>query len=293
MNVYNGEAYLPAAIDSVLAQTLSDWELILWDDRSTDGSVAVCASYAAADPRIRLHAADANAGLGAARNGAVAAAAGEWIAFLDQDDLWTPDKLAAQDALIRADRTGRLGLVYGRTQRFDEAGPTGPFDPWYGKGPLPEGDIFAALLARPSFIALSSSAFRRAALAALVPVPARIRFCTDYYLSVMTARDNTAACVQTLCCHYRVHPQSMSRVFSRQVHEEIMHIVEAAALPAQQGILRTRRRVHETWIGMEEFRSGQRRQGIARIVRRGSLPYLALRPLVVASRRLRDRMRPA
>ena len=295
MNVYNGEAYLRAAIDSVLAQTFQDWELVIWDDRSTDGSVALCASYS--DPRIRLFVAEANTGLGAARNGAMAATRGEWVAFLDQDDIWTPDKLAGQDALIRADRGGRLGLLYGRTQRFDDSGPIGPFDLWYGTGTLPEGDIMDALLAKPSFIANSSAVFKRSVLLPLLPMPASVRFCTDYFLCVMIVRDHTVACLQTLCCHYRVHANSMTQVFRREVHEEILLIMEMAARPSQRHILRVRRRVHETWIGVAEFRGGKRRQGIMRIIRRGSFAYLALRPLVRGLRRLRDRvggtMRPA
>jgi glycosyltransferase involved in cell wall biosynthesis len=291
MNAYNGDAFIRTAIDSVLAQTFQNWELIVWDDGSKDGTVAICRSYT--DPRIRMFVSETNLGLGAAKSLAIGKAVGEWVASLDQDDIWTPDKLEAQDALIKADRTGRLGMVYGRTQRFDDSGPIGPFDPWYGTGPLPEGEIFEALLARPSFITLSALVLKRDVLTALGPVPEHIRFCTDYYLSVMTARDHTAACVQTLCCHYRVHPNSMTHVFRRHVHEEILFIVEAAARPAQRHILRRRRLVHNTWIGVEEFRSGQRGPGIARIIRRGSVPYLLLRPLVLYARRLRHRMRLA
>ncbi len=286
MNVYNGEAYLRAAIDSVLAQIFQDWELVIWDDHSSDGSVALCASYG--DPRIRLFAAAANTGLGAARNGAMAAATGEWVAFLDQDDIWTDDKLAGQDALIRADTTGRLGLLYGRARRFDDTGPKGPFELWYGTGRLPEGEIMDDLLARPSFIPNSAVVFNRAVLMPLLPMPASIRFCTDYYLCVMIARDHTVACLQSLCCHYREHPVSMTQVFRREVHEEILLIMELVARPSQRHILRIRRRVHQTWIGVAEFRAGERRRGIARIVRRGSLAYLALRPLARGLRWLRD-----
>jgi glycosyltransferase involved in cell wall biosynthesis len=289
INTYNGAAWLGTAIDSVLAQTLADWELIVWDDGSTDETVALARGYA--DPRIRVGVAERNAGLGAARNAAIALARGEWVAFLDQDDLWTADKLAGQDALIRADETGRLGLVYGRTRRFDARGEVGPFDPWYGETPLPEGDAFEALLAKPSFICLSSAVFRREVLVAMGPVPARIRFCTDYYLSVMVARTHSVACVQSLCCRYRVHDQNMSRVFLRQVHEEIMDIVATAARPAQHGILRTRLRVHNSLIGLDELRAGQVRQGAWRILRRGSVAYLTLRPVVARLRRLRHRVR--
>ena len=84
--IYNEEAYLREAIDSVLAQTVSDWELLLVDDGSTDASAAICADYAASDARIRMLR-QPNRGLSAARNAGLAAAKGEWIAFLDGDDL--------------------------------------------------------------------------------------------------------------------------------------------------------------------------------------------------------------
>jgi len=290
MNVFNGKPYVRAAIESVLTQTFQDFELILWDNKSTDGTAEICASYD--DPRIRLFFAESNDGLGAARNGAIAVATGEWVAFLDHDDIWTPDKLAAQNALIEADQTGRLGLIYGRTQRFDDTGPLGPFDPWYRAGHLPEGDIFDALLARATFIAVSSVAFKRAALTAIGCVPSQLRHTTDYYLCAMIARNHTAACVQTLCCHYRVHQNNMSYVFRRRCCEEALYIMDQVARPTQRRLVRKRARVFATLIGVDDFRSGQWGSGISRIIRRGSVSYLTVRPLVGVYRRLRNRIRP-
>ena len=86
MPVYNAERYLRAAIDSVVSQTFTDWELILVDDGSTDASAEICDEYAAGDSRIRvIH--RANGGLSAARNTALDVAVGEWITFVDSDDM--------------------------------------------------------------------------------------------------------------------------------------------------------------------------------------------------------------
>lgn len=83
--VYNAEEFLPSCIDSVLSQTYANWELILVDDGSTDGSLAVCRDYAARDPRIRvIH--QENQGVSAARNLGIDNAAGVYIAFVDSDD---------------------------------------------------------------------------------------------------------------------------------------------------------------------------------------------------------------
>src|SRR5579872_656323 len=92
MNVYNGERYLRDALASVFAQTIDDWELIFWDDQSSDGSVDVLRGFAA-DPRVHYFRAVEHVPLTVARGAAIAEARGEWLAFLDQDDIWTADKL--------------------------------------------------------------------------------------------------------------------------------------------------------------------------------------------------------
>jgi glycosyltransferase involved in cell wall biosynthesis len=109
--VYNGERFLAEAIDSVLAQTRHPDEIIVIDDGSTDGSVALLERY----PEVRL-ARQPNAGCAAARNRGVALATGEAIAFLDQDDLWQPERLARQaDAL---ERRPELGFVVCAQENF-------------------------------------------------------------------------------------------------------------------------------------------------------------------------------
>ena len=286
MNIYNGEAYLREAIDSVLAQTFADWELILWDDCSTDASAAVCASYA--DPRVRYVLADKRVSIAEARNQAIAIARGKWLAFLDQDDIWLPRKLEAQNALIDADGSGGLALVYGRTLRFDREGKMSSFDPWHGPNRLPEGDIFNELLRKPSFVPLSSAIILGAAVLELGRIPADIVYCPDYYLFIHITRRYRAACLQELCCLYRVHPDSMSRTYRRQINEEALHIIRGVAGPSDSATVRNRQWVHETLIGIEEIRGGGAvGAGIMRILRKGSLLYLMLRPFVALSRRLR------
>jgi glycosyltransferase involved in cell wall biosynthesis/SAM-dependent methyltransferase len=288
MNVYNGDAFVAEAIDSVIAQVCADWELIIWDDCSTDRTGEICRAYG--DARIRYFRGPQNTGVGAARNMAVRQAGGEWLAFLDQDDIWLPHKLAVQNALIEQDGSGDLGLIYGRTARFDRHGRTSAFDRWHGPARLPEGDIFTDLLRKPSFIAFSSALIRRDAFLELGRIPPDTVYCPDYYLCVAIARRYRAACVQELCCLYRVHPSSMSHVYRKQIHEEALRIIENAAGPAHAHILRTRRRVHQTWIGVEEIYAGAWRSGALRILGKGSLPYLAFRPAVLCFRSLRHRL---
>lgn len=90
-------------MDSVLAQTYSNFELIVVDDKSTDESAAIVETYGQVDPRVRLIRMPINAGAPAApRNAGVVAAHGEWVAFLDADDLWHPRKLESQMQALTA-----------------------------------------------------------------------------------------------------------------------------------------------------------------------------------------------
>ena len=120
----NAAATLPATLASVAAQTLPDWEMLVADDGSTDGTAEIAAAAAARDPRVRPLPGP-HQGAAAARNRAIRAARGRYIAFLDADDRWRPEKLARQVAFMereavpfsftayrREDAAGRdLGLV--------------------------------------------------------------------------------------------------------------------------------------------------------------------------------------
>jgi len=92
--VYNAARWLPETIATVREQSLGSWEHLLVDDGSTDGSLAIVEAAAREDPRIRLLRSPRRAGPPAARNHALSVARGRYIAFLDADDLWHPEKLA-------------------------------------------------------------------------------------------------------------------------------------------------------------------------------------------------------
>ncbi len=98
--IYNTEAYLAETIASVLAQTYSKWELLLIDDGSTDESARICKTYSEQDQRISYHFKN-NGGQASARNLGIKISKGDWIAFLDADDLWLPEKLSHQIEDIR------------------------------------------------------------------------------------------------------------------------------------------------------------------------------------------------
>lgn len=93
---YNCEKFIGETIDSVLAQTYGNWELLIVDDCSTDDSVKIINGYCEKDERVKLFVNEKNSGAAASRNWALREATGKWIAFLDSDDLWLPEKLEKQ-----------------------------------------------------------------------------------------------------------------------------------------------------------------------------------------------------
>jgi glycosyltransferase involved in cell wall biosynthesis len=113
----NEERFLPEAVASVYAQTYPHWEILLADDGSTDGSSEIAREFARMDPeRVRYleHPDHRNRGASATRNLAAGAARGEWIAFLDGDDVWLPMRLERSVALAQANPDA--DMVYARTE---------------------------------------------------------------------------------------------------------------------------------------------------------------------------------
>ncbi|WP_300488850.1 glycosyltransferase family 2 protein [Flavobacterium sp.] len=97
---FNSAPFISATILSVQNQTYPDWEMLIVDDCSTDETVAIVKTFAEQDNRIRFYELDRNSGAGVARNHALEKASGRYIAFLDADDLWKPEKLEKQLAFL-------------------------------------------------------------------------------------------------------------------------------------------------------------------------------------------------
>lgn len=93
---YNSAKFIAETIESILAQTYTNWELLICDDTSTDNTVDIIKEYADKDPRIRLFVLNYNSGAGVSRNKAISESKGDYIAFCDSDDRWKPTKLEKQ-----------------------------------------------------------------------------------------------------------------------------------------------------------------------------------------------------
>ncbi|NVJ54189.1 MAG: glycosyltransferase [Campylobacteraceae bacterium] len=115
MNCYNGEKYLKEAIDSIYAQTYENWEIIFVDNCSVDGSADIAKSY---DKRLKYYKTRENIPLGAARNWGLQFVKGEFLTFLDTDDIWLNNKLELQLKTIEED----VAFVYSSVIHINEVG---------------------------------------------------------------------------------------------------------------------------------------------------------------------------
>jgi len=288
MNVRNGERFLRTALDSILAQTFRDWELIVWDDCSTDDSAGIVHSYR--DERVRYLLSPEDTPLGPARNAAISQARGEWVAFLDQDDLWLPHKLASQIQLADSDSTGRCGIVYGRTVVFYPDGREHDFDSHHEFRRLPEGNLYKDLFRKSCFIAISSVLLRRSALERVGEIPLEFELISDFYLFTSISRYYDSRAVQGVVCRYRRHANSLSQVSRRRMHEEALLLMQNYTGGLEAKVERQARKSFQTIIAITElFEMRSAARGLVRLLRYGSPWYVLTRPCVRLMRQVRRR----
>ncbi len=202
MNCFNGAKYLRAAIDSVLAQSYADWELVFWDNQSTDGSADIVRSYA--DPRIRYFYAPVHTLLYEARNCAVQKSSGELLAFLDVDDTWLPAKLELQAALFEDPEVGfACGNYWVDSERKGRR--------WLAhKRPLPDGHVLDELL-KFYFVGLVTLMVRRSALDSLAyPFDPRYHIIGDLDMVIRLSMTWKAGSIQEPVAVYRLHGNNES-----------------------------------------------------------------------------------
>jgi glycosyltransferase involved in cell wall biosynthesis len=252
---YNAAAFVREAVNSALAQTHGNVEIIVVDDSSTDDTARVLALYG---DRIRVHR-QANTGVAGARNSGARLATGEWVAFLDADDVWVPHKIAAQLAAA-----GDRPWVYSNRYNFG------------ARGPLPEiqsdvtvmtaGDVFVPLLIRGNFITTSSVMMRAALFHQLGGFPNQA-VCEDWDLWLRAASRHEVAYEPEPLIGYRVTATSIS--FNHRTMAPARRMVVRRALESERGrslpwLLR-RQIWAETWRtnGWDAGRQGARLDALA------------------------------
>jgi teichuronic acid biosynthesis glycosyltransferase TuaG len=146
MPMYNSEDYIEESIQSIINQTYPLWELIIIDDKSKDKSVNIVDYYTKADARIKLVQLDINVGVAEARNRGIQLAKGRYIAFLDSDDLWLPEKLMLQLEFMRNHQAPMSYTQYCQfTDKVDRLGKLIDVEARIGYRELLKGNIIGCL----------------------------------------------------------------------------------------------------------------------------------------------------
>jgi glycosyltransferase involved in cell wall biosynthesis len=200
---FNRQEFLPSAIESVFAQTLTDWELIIADDGSGAETRTYLQSLEDA-PRVQVLYLPHTGRPAAVRNVALSKAHGEYVAFLDSDDIWPPKKLETQIASLRRHPTRKWS--YTRFGMVDASGnPTGSTHP-RGR-PAPAGWILEKLLKGETVVALSSVVVVRQLLEQLGPFNEQFLMCEDDELYFRLAAESEIDVIDETLTLKRRHRQ--------------------------------------------------------------------------------------
>ena len=213
MNCYNGEQYLQEALDSILAQTYNNWELIFWDNQSTDKSADIFLSYH--DSRLKYFYAPQHTNLGKARNLAIEKTKGQWLAFLDVDDWWLPKKLEKQIPLFD---DHDVGLVYGNAWEFFEKKNKKII---YKKESLPKGRILNELM-REYAISSATYVIRKKSLESLeYYFNDNFHIIGDFDINLRLAVKWKINCLQEPVAYIRKHDKNLSLLYREKEVDEL------------------------------------------------------------------------
>jgi glycosyltransferase involved in cell wall biosynthesis len=236
---------LRLTLRSVSRQRDVDIEVIVVDDGSSDGTVDAVARGGDSGVRVIRH--DRPLGVSAARNTGIAEARGRWVAFLDDDDLWSPEKLA--DQLSAAERAGRRWVVSGAVCVDDS------LDVLVGEPPLPPERMIADLRRYNAVpVGASNVAVHRDVLYEVGGFDRKLRHMADWELWLRLARSGPPATVHRPQVAYRLH---MATATVGAAYDPAEPIEELDLITRRHGIPADRAAVHR-WIGWSALRAGRR-----------------------------------
>ena len=280
---YNAENYLAAAVDSVLRQTFSDYELLILDNASTDGTPTLMGRYT--DSRVAYRRNSENLGLAGNVARGIREARGHYIIFLGADDIWEPQFLAKAVAFLEA--APQISMVHGPAAWIDEEGRrfggTGNAWPQLTPGPRAMLEAFAA------GFCFSTMVMRTALVRATGPIGEEWQEVIDLWLFLRMCLAGDVGYLDEVLCEYRVHGQAMSMPMYRQnlmFRRQMTAAREAFAWPeaAALGVAHHRRAAerHAARIAVDVLHMSrvdgriQFAKNLAEIVR--AVPEILLRP---------------
>lgn len=235
---YNAEKYLEATLRTIQSQTFKDWELIVTEDGSKDRTQDFVLDFSTKVPQnIVYNRHPTNRGLPATRNTGAAAASGEWIVFLDADDLWKPDHL---ESLVSASHIETSDAVFSGTVEYEDATWTKLSTHTPSSQDL--ADLPLALYTGQLAIKSSAAMIKRESLQRFGPIGAEFSLCSDteYWLRILSQGGHILFS-GTNTCIYRQHSAALSRKAAASLIENAHiceHYAEWDAIPRM--IARTR-----------------------------------------------------
>jgi glycosyltransferase involved in cell wall biosynthesis len=281
---YNRAHLVTETIDSILAQTVKDFELIVVDNESTDNTEEVIKSYT--DGRIRYFQHQNNGLIAVNRNYGISKANGEYIAFCDDDDLWMPEKLERQIKLL--DLNKELGLVYSDSYIMDENGNLGRYTLLSGSK-LFRGNVFDKLF-QSNFIPMPTVMIRREVLSKVGGFDPKYRIAQDYDLWLKIAEHYPIDFTDEPLAKYRIHGRSTISKNRELAINEGFQLTEywlekkANLERGFRGKVKQRQAILNASLMLYYFMNGEKRKAISKSMNLIRLfPYiLVLVPMVTA-----------
>ncbi|MDG2258401.1 MAG: glycosyltransferase family 2 protein [Paracoccaceae bacterium] len=241
MNCHNSDEFLQEAIDSVFSQSFDSWEIIFFDNESTDKSSTIARKF---DARLRYFYNPEKVPLGKARNLAIEKARGKYLCFLDCDDLWTEAKLTLQHDKLESWNGGReAAICYTNAMRIRENGET--ITPYSLGRTMVEGDVFLALM-QDCFVAMSSCAVNRQVSIDHDLFREDLEIIEEWDLWIRISRSYDFCYVPEIATKIRFHDNNTSRNYLLQ-HSEIMDMINRVEMP---NALESHRKKLRLWFRM-------------------------------------------
>ena len=200
---YNCARFLPEAIESILLQTYNSYEIIVIDDGSTDNTKEILHPFM---QRIRYIGLEENKGLPTTRNIGIQSARGEYIAFIDADDLWLPEKL--ETVVTYFDDHPEVSMVYSRHLNIDEHGHISGES---AKKSLPSGNVFIRLFSEQNFILTSTAVVQKKVFETTGMFDESFYNCQDWDMWLRISFYFKVAGINKLLVKYRHNPHSLSK----------------------------------------------------------------------------------
>jgi len=214
---YNSERFLEDTLKSIGDQTFRDWELIVVNDGSSDSTEAIVDGFKARGFPVSYHYQE-NRGLGYSRNRALELSGGDYVVFIDHDDIWLPEKLGKQVDVFEHRKD--IDFIY--TNYFIQKGERRSVAL---KGPQPDGEVFDHFLRRYP-VSVLTAAIRKSAISGFEErFDTKLRLCEEYDLFMRLLFYSRAAYIGEPLAVYRIHPDRASTRFIDEWPDEMEDII--------------------------------------------------------------------